>query len=414
MRAGRSPRPGALVAELPRLWLRPTGAPSADRCAGTATRASRRRSRAAAASCFLTPHIGCFEVAGAGLRRALRPRRPITVLYRPARKPWLRDLVETARAAPALATAPATLAGVRQMLRALRARRGGRPAARPGAAEGLGVWAPFFGQPAYTMTSRRAWCSRPARCCWWPGASACRGGAGYVVHVAPLAEPLPADADGERGRRGVNRAMERFIPQRPGQYLWGYNRYKTPRAAAGAALSGASQRGPRLSCWRLSGCVQLAAAGAAGGARRALGACCMRFAPARAAIALRNVELCLPEQDAGASGARLVPRALPVARAQPPRARPALVRSPERLRRLIHVEGDVEAGRAQRAPGDVAGAALHGARRRRRSVTAVPEAQGASRSTRRRATRCWTRRCAGASAPRQGRDLLAPRERASR
>ncbi len=29
----------------------------------------------------------------------------------------------------------------------------------------------------------------------------------------------------------INRAMERLIRQCPGQYLWGYNRYKKPRTA---------------------------------------------------------------------------------------------------------------------------------------------------------------------------------------
>ena len=36
------------------------------------------------------------------------------MLYRPARKPWLRAFEDAARARPGLATAPATLAGVRQ------------------------------------------------------------------------------------------------------------------------------------------------------------------------------------------------------------------------------------------------------------------------------------------------------------
>ena len=103
---------------------------------------------------FLTPHLGSFEVtAQAYAERFGGAARPITVLYRPARKPVLRELVETRARAAGLATAPATLAGVRQMMRALQARRGRRPAARPGAAaRAMGVWAPFFGRPAYTMT----------------------------------------------------------------------------------------------------------------------------------------------------------------------------------------------------------------------------------------------------------------------
>ena len=51
-----------------------------------------------------------------------------------------------------LKLAPATLAGVRQMIRALR--KGGTIGLLPDQVppEGMGVWAPFFGREAYTMT----------------------------------------------------------------------------------------------------------------------------------------------------------------------------------------------------------------------------------------------------------------------
>ena len=75
--------------------------------------------------------------------------------------------METARARPALATAPATLAGVRQMMRALR--RGETVGLLPDQVppDGMGVWAPFFGQPAYTMTlaARLVAADRRRRCC---------------------------------------------------------------------------------------------------------------------------------------------------------------------------------------------------------------------------------------------------------
>jgi len=32
-------------------------------------------------------------------------------------------------------------------------------------------------------------------------------------------------------RRRINRVLEELIRQRPEQYLWGYNRYKTPAGA---------------------------------------------------------------------------------------------------------------------------------------------------------------------------------------
>ena len=60
----------------------------------------------------------------------------------------------------------------------------------------------------------------------------------------------------------------------------------------------------------------------------------------RRRVALRNIELCFPEQRA-ASARALAREHFQLARPQPPRARPALVRVAGALRRLIRVEGDV-------------------------------------------------------------------------
>jgi KDO2-lipid IV(A) lauroyltransferase len=57
------------------------------------------------------------------------------------------------------------------------------------------------------------------------------------VRVSALDEALPArDPTQAESAAVINRAMERLIRQCPGQYLWGYNRYKTPRAADPARI----------------------------------------------------------------------------------------------------------------------------------------------------------------------------------
>ena len=53
---------------------------------------------------------------------------------------------------------------------------------------------------------------------------------GYCIHVQPFAEPLSSELETAVGQ--INRAMEQLIRQCPGQYLWGYGRYKTPRKTA--------------------------------------------------------------------------------------------------------------------------------------------------------------------------------------
>src|SRR5690606_11177236 len=77
---------------------------------------------------------------------------PVIVMYRPPRKEALRPLVEQARARARLALAPPSMAGVRMLLKSLRA--GGAVGLLPDEVplQGEGVWADFFGKPAYTMT----------------------------------------------------------------------------------------------------------------------------------------------------------------------------------------------------------------------------------------------------------------------
>lgn len=226
---------GKLGAELPRLWLRPAGAPIADplRWEGEAWLAGLLER--APGVLILTPHLGSFEVVGQAYAARFGDRWPMTVMYRPARKAWLRTLQESARARPGMVPVPANLAGVRQLMRALR--RGETVGMLPDQVppEGMGVWAPFFGRPAYTMTlaARLAQQTGAELVVVW-GERLPRG-QGYVVRAQPLAEPPAADAEEEAAAAAINRSMEAVIRQRPEQYLWGYHRYKAPRAESGDA-----------------------------------------------------------------------------------------------------------------------------------------------------------------------------------
>jgi KDO2-lipid IV(A) lauroyltransferase len=228
---------GRMVAELPYLWLRPATEPIAAPIVwhrGELLRDAHSQGRGVV---FMTPHMGCFEVTAQAYAQAFAARlAPITVLYRPARQRWLRALMADVRQRPGLATAPATLAGVRQMIRALR--RGEAVGLLPDQVPpaGMGVWAPFFGRPAYTMTLAARLVQQTGAVPLLIWGERLPRGAGYAIHVSAFGETLPADAQRQaESAAAVNRAMERLILQRPAQYLWGYHRYKEPRAAAGGA-----------------------------------------------------------------------------------------------------------------------------------------------------------------------------------
>ena len=186
---------------------------------------------------ILTPHMGSFEVAARAYTARWGQVQPVTVLYRPARQRALREFQEQARQRPTMPTAPANLAGVRQMLRALKRREsvGLLPDQVP--PDGQGVWAPFFGQPAYTMTLAARLAQQAGAHCMVLRCERLPHGAGYVIHASELVRPLPVGNDAAAQVETatiVNETMEREILGDPGQYLWGYNRYKKPRAAEAA------------------------------------------------------------------------------------------------------------------------------------------------------------------------------------
>ncbi len=230
---------GRLVAELPRLWMRPATQPILPLVCMEGTDVIEQARQRGRGMVFLTPHMGCFEVTAQAYAERYGNGHPITVLYRPARKPWLRELVDTARARPGLATAPATLGGVRQMIRALR--RGEAVGLLPDQVppEDMGVWAPFFGKPAYTMTLAARLVQQTGAALLLAWGERLPRGRGYVVRFSAFDEPLPASHEAQaESAAAINRAMERLILQHPQQYLWGYDRYKAPRRAGLPATAG--------------------------------------------------------------------------------------------------------------------------------------------------------------------------------
>lgn len=174
---------------------------------------------------LLTPHLGCFEVAGLSSAQ----RHPLTVLYRPPRQRWLEPLMIAGRNRGQARVAPANLRGVRLLYKALQ--RGEAIGLLPDQAPqvGEGVWAEFFGRPAYTMTLVRRLQKQTGAAVFFAIAERLPAGKGFALRY----EAYPgADLD----ERQLNRAVEDVIRRCPTQYLWSYNRHKVPRGVTPPAV----------------------------------------------------------------------------------------------------------------------------------------------------------------------------------
>jgi KDO2-lipid IV(A) lauroyltransferase len=170
---------------------------------------------------FLTPHLGCFEISAIYTAQ----RVPLTALYRPPKQPWLEPLMIRGRTRGAARVSPATLKGVRTLYKALK--NGEAVGLLPDQAPqvGEGVWAEFFGRPAYTMTLVRRLQKQTGAAVIFAFAERLPKSKGYLLW-------FERHGDDQLDERELNRAIENLIRRCPTQYLWSYNRYKTPAGVA--------------------------------------------------------------------------------------------------------------------------------------------------------------------------------------
>ncbi|AQS51872.1 lipid A biosynthesis lauroyl acyltransferase [Paenalcaligenes hominis] len=214
---------GAMILETPKVWLEP---------ATCLARCSTQDEHIVAAALaeqrgilYLTPHLGCFEITA----RALIKHGPITVMFRPPRQQFIEPAMQASRNMPGLHAVPASVRGIREFLKALRRNEavGMLPDQVP--STGDGIWAPFFGKPAYTMTLAAKLALQANVPIVLTAGERLPKGQGWRIHYVRLT--LPDDPTVENTVYAINEAMEHLIQRFPSQYLWSYNRYKIPPEA---------------------------------------------------------------------------------------------------------------------------------------------------------------------------------------
>ena len=214
---------GKSVAELPAIWLRPQHQvlQLVRECHGWEhVEAALQQGHGLI---LLSPHMGCFEIAGV----YSGARLPLTVLYRPPRMQSLEPLMLEGRTKGNVRLATTDIKGVRALARALKRGEvvGILPDQVPG--NGEGVWADFFGRPAYTMTLVGRLAESTGAAVLLTFAERLPRGRGYRLWYEPL--PAPLTRDKAQSAAALNAAIETLVRKYPAQYLWSYNRYKAPR-----------------------------------------------------------------------------------------------------------------------------------------------------------------------------------------
>lgn len=223
---------GRFVAELPKLWLRPFDAS----CLANVQMQGQEIAVEAFAQgkgvIFFGPHCGSFELGPQALAEVFGPQQgAITAIYRPARQPSLAAIELATRQRPHLNVLPASLSAIKAMHKALKAGRAVALLTDQVPPEGLGLWAPFFGKPAYTMTLAARLAMQSGAVLLPVSCERLQKGRGYVVKIRPAVE-LTDGSDLLTTVTNINQAIEAIVLSQPGQYLWGYGRYKTPRQEA--------------------------------------------------------------------------------------------------------------------------------------------------------------------------------------
>jgi KDO2-lipid IV(A) lauroyltransferase len=168
------------------------------------------------------PHLGAWEVVGV----YGSTRWPMTSLYRPPRMQGLDNLMRKARQRAGATLVPTDAGGVRALYKALG--RGELVAILPDQDPDResGVFAPFFGVPANTMTLLPRLVRKTGAMVLMTFAERLPKGRGYHLHFLPAPTGL-GDADVVVAATQLNAAVESCARQLPAQYQWAYKRFKT-------------------------------------------------------------------------------------------------------------------------------------------------------------------------------------------
>jgi len=185
------------------------------------------------------PHFGNWEL----LNQWLSERGPIAIVYRPPESETADGFLKLARGGDNVRQLRAEGPAVRQLLKVLK--NGGAVGILPDQQPkmGDGVFAPFFGIPALTMTLVNRLAERTGATVLYGWCERAGDDLQFALHVQP-ADPAVADADPVRAASALNAGIEQIARRDPAQYQWTYKRYTVRPPGSGEANPYATERHP--------------------------------------------------------------------------------------------------------------------------------------------------------------------------
>ena len=169
----------------------------------------------------LIPHFGNWEYLG----YYLNTHETLTALYQRPRNKVVDRALTSARGRLGSRCAPNSVAGLRQLVKALR--NGGLVAILPDQVPSAdsSVAVPFFGRPALTMSLVSKLLRRVDADVVIGTATRVRGG--FTIRLEAVADAV-RDPDPAVGARAINAAIETIVDRDPAQYQWEYKRFRAP------------------------------------------------------------------------------------------------------------------------------------------------------------------------------------------
>lgn len=170
---------------------------------------------------LLAPHLGNWEIFGFFACDGVAS----TFMYQPPRSAAVDRLLKEVRSRSGVTLAPTNRKGVAQLLSALQKGEmvGVLPDQVP--ADESGEFAPFFGEPAFTMTLISKLAQRTGARVFCGFAERLESGRGFRA-IFQAADQALGSSDIQESVTALNKTVEACVARAPSQYQWEYKRFR--------------------------------------------------------------------------------------------------------------------------------------------------------------------------------------------